>query len=439
MPKILIIEDDASFCLMLQKYLIKKGFEVVICHTIEIAKTKFATTVFDLVLTDLRFSNSNGIDLLSFIKKRDVSIPVLVMTSYAQVETAVLAMKKGAFDYISKPFRPEEILMKLNDALTTIDKEEVLAKIKSDTVIIGTSEATLQLKEHIVLVAPTAMSVLIHGDSGTGKEVTARAIHNTSKRKKYDFVAVDCGAIPKELATSAFFGHIKGSFTGAIEDKKGYFETAHKGTLFLDEIGNLSYENQVQLLRVLQERNIKRIGGTKEIKIDVRIVTATNENLKQAVKDGRFREDLFHRINEFCIEVPSLKRRGDDLLLFMEYFLNKANDALEKEVLSFSKEVLNAFQTYHWPGNIRELQNVIKRAVLLTTESQVELEVLPKEITQVQLKKYESQDFSKTVYEKEQILKALKKTNFNKSEAAKLLQITRKTLYNRINYYKMNL
>jgi len=289
------------------------------------------------------------------------------------------------------------------------------------------------------LVAPTDMSVLITGESGTGKEVTAKAIHDQSKRKEFSFVAVDCGAIPKEIATSEFFGHIKGSFTGAVEDKIGHFEAAHRGTLFLDEIGNLSYENQIQLLRALQERKIKRVGSTKEIKVDVRIITATNEDLTEAVERGDFREDLYHRINEFSIEMPSLENRHGDLPLFADYFLRKANQSLGKHILGFSEEVIAIFGKYHWPGNLRELQNVIKRAVLLSTGDFVEKENLPKEVYKTKELDLSDEKFSRADYEKEQIVRALKQSNFNKSKAAKLLQITRKTLYNKINHYNLDL
>ncbi|GGW46591.1 sigma-54-dependent transcriptional regulator [Arenibacter certesii] len=452
MSKILIIEDDAAFCQMLQKFLIRNGYNVEVSFTGEDAKSKFKESSFDLVLTDLRLPNYDGMQLLTDFKEINPTIQVIVMTGYAEVGSAVEAMKKGAYDYISKPFTPEDILMQIKSALN----EEIAPKPtkKSDNtknsqsmenvdhegeVITGLSEASLKLSEYIKLVAPTDMSVLITGESGTGKEVTAKAIHDQSKRKEFNFVAVDCGAIPKEIATSEFFGHIKGSFTGAVEDKIGHFEAAHKGTLFLDEIGNLSYGNQIQLLRALQERKIKRVGSTKEIKVDVRIVTATNEDLAEAVEQGSFREDLFHRINEFSIETPSLEDRYEDLMLFANYFLKKANTSLDKQVQGFSQDVVAIFGKYHWPGNLRELQNVIKRAVLLTTGDVVEKEALPKEVYKTKEADSSEENFSKADYEKEQIIKALKQTNFNKSKAAKLLQITRKTLYNKINHYKLDL
>ncbi|MFI8604846.1 sigma-54-dependent transcriptional regulator [Cellulophaga baltica] len=450
MPRILIIEDDAAFCQMLQRFLTKKGYEVETSFTAEDAKQKFKAGAFDMVITDLRLPNYDGIELLTDIKAINAKIPVLVMTSYAEVSTAVNAMKKGAFDYISKPFTPEEMVMLVENALdqktTQVEKNaEPKAKQFQDKVevsasngIKGISDASKKLHEYIKLVAPTDMSILITGESGTGKEVTAKSIHDTSKRKDFNFIAVDCGAIPKEIATSEFFGHVKGSFTGAIEDKIGHFEAANGGTLFLDEIGNLSYENQIQLLRALQERKIKRVGSTKEISVDVRVITATNEDLVEAVEKGTFREDLYHRINEFSIETPSLQERFEDLPLFADFFLDKANRSLDKRVLGFSDETTLVFKQYHWPGNLRELQNIIKRSVLLTTGDIIQTDVLPKELFEVN-KKVAPDNFSKDAYEKDQIIKALKETNFNKSKAAKLLKVTRKTLYNKINQYNLDL
>ncbi len=458
MPNILIIEDDAAFCQMLQKFLTKHAYKVQTSFTAPDAKVKFSETDFDVVLTDLRLPDYDGIQLLTDIKKVNPKTQVILMTGYAEVGTAVNAMKKGAYDYISKPFTPDEIVMVIQNALQSIpettskhkDTASTLSKevvpnnskkqISSDVnTIVGVGEASLQLAKYIKLVAPTDMSVLITGESGTGKEVTAKAIHDQSRRKDFPFVAVDCGAIPKELATSEFFGHVKGSFTGAVEDKIGNFEAANGGTLFLDEVGNLSYDNQIQLLRALQERKIKRVGSTKEIRVDVRIITATNEDLIEAVEKGSFREDLYHRLNEFSITIPSLQERFEDLVLFAEHFLAKANENLHKKVAGFSKAVWDAFRQYHWPGNLRELQNVIKRSVLLTAGEKVEIEALPQEVSRPSSKHNGNTQFSKSEFEKDRIIKALKRTNFNKSEAAKLLQVTRKTLYNKISHYKLDL
>lgn len=456
MPNILIIEDDAAFCQMLQKFLTKHGYTVAVSFTAPEAKSKLKEVDFDLVLTDLRLPDYDGIQLLVDIKQMNEATPVIVMTGYAEVGSAVTAMKKGAFDYIAKPFTPDEIVKLIAKALegkfeekensikplisiNSQKKESKVSTRETSKIIRGISEASKKLYEYVNLVAPTDMSVLITGESGTGKEVTAKAIHDNSSRKDFNFIAVDCGAIPKELATSEFFGHIKGSFTGAIEDKIGNFEAANGGTLFLDEVGNLSYENQIQLLRALQERKIKRVGSTKEIEVDLRIITATNEDLNEAVEKGTFREDLYHRLNEFSVHIPSLEERFDDLILFVEHFLEKANDNLNKNVHGFSNEVWDTFRQYHWPGNLRELQNVVKRAVLLTTGNEVELQVLPKEVIESNGKPLKPENFSKSEFEKDRIIKALKKTNFNKSKAAKLLQVTRKTLYNKINHYNLDL
>ena len=445
MPNILIIEDDAAFCQMLQKFLTKQGYKVHSSYTAPDAKKKYLNTYFDLVLTDLRLPDYDGIQLLKDIKTTSPDTAVIVMTGYAEVGTAVTAMKQGAHDYISKPFTPDEMLLVISKALNS--KAPIHAKQgvnkngkapSPNYIVNGVSEASKKLNEYIKLVAPTDISVLITGESGTGKEVAAKNIHKNSARKEHAFVAVDCGAIPKELAASEFFGHLKGSFTGAVEDKVGHFEAANEGTLFLDEVGNLSYENQIQLLRALQERKIKKVGSTREISVDLRIITATNEDLLEAVEKGTFREDLYHRLNEFSISIPSLAERLEDLPLFADYFLDKANKDLDKAVAGFSDEVIETFQKYHWPGNLREMQNVIRRAVLLTTEELVQNDSLPKEVIHSTPANKAVDDFSKATYEKEQIIKALKQTNFNKSKAAKLLRVTRKTLYNKINHYKLD-
>ncbi|UGU14272.1 sigma-54 dependent transcriptional regulator [Sinomicrobium kalidii] len=450
MPNILIIEDDVAFCKVLEKFLAKNGHEVSTSFSAAEAKRKIADNVFDLIITDLRLPNYDGLDLLSEIKRDFPDTPVVLMTGYAEINTAVKAMKKGAFDYISKPFNPDEVLIIISKALkevkeSPVEKQSLVKAIKSPTpvdtqerFVAGASAASRKLNQYIDLVGPTDMSVLIIGESGTGKEVVAKAIHNKSVRKDCDFIAVDCGAIPKEIAASEFFGHVKGSFTGAVNDKIGHFEAANGGTIFLDEVGNLTYENQIQLLRALQERRIKRIGSSKEIKVDIRLITATNEDLQAAVRKGDFREDLYHRLNEFSINVPSLSERKDDLMLFADHFLDLANRQLGKNVLGFSPEVTAAFENYSWPGNIRELQNVIKRATLLTTSEHIEKDALPREIFEPENQRMDY-GFFKNENEKEMILSALRETNNNKSKAAELLKMNRKTLYNKLKLYKINL
>jgi len=449
MPKILLIEDDISFCKLLEKFLVKKAYEVTIAFSAAEARLAIKKESFDLILTDLRLPDSDGIGLMSEFKTAYPDIPVILMTGYSDVNTAVKAIKNGAADYISKPFNPDEVLLVITNALKSSETEEEIPvkekkSVKKQTAntenefVKGISVASKKLLDHIHLVSPTDMSVLIIGESGTGKEIIAKSIHQQSLRKNNNFIAVDCGAIPKELAASEFFGHLKGSFTGAISDKMGYFEAANGGTLFLDEIGNLSYENQIQLLRALQERKIKPVGSNKEINVDIRIITATNEDLREAVKNGDFREDLYHRINEFSIQSPSLKDRDEDLMVFADYFLEKANQQLNKDIIGFSPEVVTIFQNYNWPGNLRELQNCVKRATLLTQGDFIKSDVLPVEFFQIQKQQTSNGDFSLSENEKEAIIHALSKAQNNKSEAAKLLKITRKTLYNKLKHYNID-
>jgi len=450
MPKILLIEDDISFCKLLEKFLIKKSYEVTISFSAAEARLAIKNESFDLILTDLRLPDSDGIGLMSEFKNAYPEIPVILMTGYSDVNTAVKAIKNGAADYISKPFNPDEVLLVITNALKSSETEVEETPVKEkktakkqiaveNEFVKGISVASKKLLDHIHLVSPTDMSVLIIGESGTGKEIIAKSIHQQSLRKNNNFIAVDCGAIPKELAASEFFGHLKGSFTGAISDKMGYFEAANGGTLFLDEIGNLSYENQIQLLRALQERKIKPVGSNKEINVDIRIITATNEDLREAVKNGDFREDLYHRINEFSIESPSLKDRDEDLMVFADYFLEKANQQLNKDIIGFSPEVVTIFQNYNWPGNLRELQNCVKRATLLTQGDYIKSDVLPAEFFQIQKQQNSSDgNFSLSENEKEAIIHALSKAQNNKSEAAKLLKITRKTLYNKLKHYNID-
>ncbi|TXE08580.1 sigma-54-dependent Fis family transcriptional regulator [Gelidibacter salicanalis] len=447
MSTILLVEDDVSFSEMLKRFLERHHHAVILSYTLEDAKLKVKESTFDLVFADLRLPDGDGISLLNHIKAKDASIPVVLMTGYAEVSTAVKAMKEGAFDYISKPFNPEEVLQVVKNALqkpSTEDKPTIQTPLvpsessKLPTNLVkGISGASKVLYDHVNLVAPTDMSVLISGESGTGKEVVAKAIHLSSSRKQQPFIAVDCGAIPKEIAASEFFGHKKGSFTGAINDKKGHFEAANHGTLFLDEVGNLTYENQIQLLRALQERRIKPIGSNEEIEVDIRLLTATNEDLLNAVEQGDFREDLYHRLNEFSIKVPSLQERRDDLILYAEFFLDNANQQLNKSIIGFSPEVLKIFQTYSWPGNLRELSNVIKRATLLTNGELIQKEVLPQELS-APSKEAMTRSFSTKDNEKELIVKALQEVNNNKTKAAQLLNFSRKTLYNKLKEYNLD-
>ena len=443
MTKILLVEDDISFCDMLAKFLARKSYEITTAYSAEESLSKIETSTFDLIITDLRLPKYDGIELMQKFKKKFPDVPVILMTGYSDVNTAVKAMKNGASDYISKPFNPEEVILVIENALQNKETKTHTAeksfpiKNENSEFLKGISAVSKKLSEYIQLVSPTDISVLIIGESGTGKEVIAKNIHNQSDRKKEVFIAVDCGTIPKDLAASEFFGHVKGSFTGAISDKIGYFEAANGGTIFLDEIGNLSYDNQIQLLRALQERKIKPVGSTKEIIVDVRVLAATNEDLKEAVKNGDFREDLYHRINEFSIETPALRNRGEDILIFADFFLEKANKQLNRNIIGFSSEVIQLFQSYNWPGNLREMQNCIKRATLLTKGDFIEKTVLPSELFEIKKIQNES-NFSVSDNEKELIINALSKTGNNKSETAKLLNINRKTLYNKLKLYNID-
>jgi len=453
MVSMLIVEDDVAFATMLKTFFEKRDYKVDTSFSAAEAFKKMKATSFEVILTDVRLPDSDGLEVLLEVKSNYPTAQVIVMTNYAEINMAVKAMKNGAFDYVSKPFRPEAILQTIENALdqknlngNKIAQEEILPKKKqkikisesSSEFVKGVSDAAIKLNDYIELVAPTNMSVLIMGESGTGKEQVAKSIHDKSKRKGAPFIAVDCGAIPKEIASSEFFGHVKGSFTGAIQDKTGHFEAANGGTLFLDEIGNLSYGLQVQLLRALQERKIKPVGSNHEIKVDIRVVTATNEDLTKAVKEGNFREDLYHRLNEFSIQVPALRERREDLMLFADYFLDQANEDLEKDVVGFSDEATEAFKNYSWPGNLRELKNMVKRAVLLAQSNIIPLKVLPHEIS-VAKSKDESYGLFKNKNEESLILDALEKAQGNKSKAARLLDIDRKTLYNKLKQYNIKL
>ena len=444
MRSILIVEDDITFSLMLTTWLGKKGFRVQSVSSVKEAKQRMEGSFYDLVLSDLRLPDGDGIALLHWMKNQCPTVPVILMTGYAEIQSAVLAMKSGAADYIAKPLNPEELLNKINESLAS-NAESVVAQASPSSLpepnlyIEGQSAAARVLYEHVRLVAPTDMSVLVTGASGTGKEYVARRIHAESGRSKAPFIAVDCGAIPKDLAASEFFGHVKGSFTGAIDHKTGAFVAADGGTIFLDEIGNLSYAVQVQLLRALQERKVRPIGSNQEIPINVRLISATNENLRAAIEKGEFREDLYHRINEFSIRIPGLKERPEDLLLFANHFLDLANSELRKEVVGFDRETIQLFQSYAWPGNLRQMKNVVKYATLLASGRYITRQELPEELLE-SISKPSTTDLSlhDETHERALILKALAESGNNKTRAAMLLGIDRKTLYNKLKNYQLN-
>ena len=452
MQHILIVEDDIAFGTMLQTWLRRKGFEVDKATSVGAAvKLLMDMKSIDIVLSDLRLPDHDGLRLLAWMHEHSINAPFIVMTNYAEVQNAVLAMKSGAADYIAKPVQPDILLQKINDAMQQ-NTQQSNATIQNSTTqnaptahnsklktqnseaapryIEGKSEASRQLYSYVELVAPTPMSVLILGASGTGKEYVAHRIHDLSQRHDRPFFALDCGAIPRDVAASEFFGHKKGAFTGADADKRGAFEKANGGTLFLDEVGNLSYEVQVQLLRALQERRIRPVGGTKEIDIDIRLVCATNENLEEAVSEGRFREDLYHRINEFTIYMPKLSERGSDLFLFADLFIRHANEELNRNVEGFDSGAAEMLASHSWPGNLRELNNVVKRAVLLTRGSQITTAELTLAMGQIRTDNVLQLHDEDT--ERQRIITALQQTNGNKAKAARLLGVDRKTIYNKI-------
>ena len=453
MRHILIVEDDIAFGTMLQTWLRRKGFEVDKATSVGAAvKLLVDMKSVDLVLSDLRLPDHDGLRLLAWMHEHSINAPFIVMTNYAEVQNAVLAMKSGAADYIAKPVQPDILLQKINDAMeqnaqqsnATIQNSTTQnaptahnsklktqnSKLTAPRYIEGKSEASRQLYSYVELVAPTPMSVLILGASGTGKEYVAHRIHDLSQRHDRPFFALDCGAIPRDVAASEFFGHKKGAFTGADADKRGAFEIANGGTLFLDEVGNLSYDVQVQLLRALQERRIRPVGGTKEIDIDIRLVCATNENLEEAVSEGRFREDLYHRINEFTIYMPKLSERGSDLFLFADLFIRHANEELNRNVEGFDSGAAEMLASHSWPGNLRELNNVVKRAVLLTRGSQITTAELTLAMGQIRTDNVLQLHDEDT--ERQRIITALQQTNGNKAKAARLLGVDRKTIYNKI-------
>lgn len=512
MQKILIIDDDRDMCLLLKRFLTRHGFEVLESYSGKKALELLDTVQPDLVMCDFRLEDMEGNVLLGKIKERYPQVPVIIITGYSDIKIAVEVMKMGAYDYITKPLFPDEILITIKKALAAADTHDTGAVhekskavsaapavpvpapvssgadrkqtlVHSGDYIFGDSTVFKQLLKQIDLVGPTNYSVIIYGESGSGKEAIAQEIHKRSKRKNKPFIAIDCGALSKELAGSELFGHEKGSFTGALNQKTGSFELANGGTIFLDEVANLSYDIQVSLLRVVQERKMRRVGGVKDIELDVRIIIASNEKLWDAARKGKFREDLYHRFNEFTIDVPPLRQRPDDIMLFANHFLAQTNDELGKNIRRFSAEVENIFRNYVWYGNLRELRNVIKRATLLSDGEQIEPSSLPFEISHFSKLQFDgnataaqapqpapvvaapqpqpaapvyqparpveeavdavNRGLGETTLkgasidaEYEMILKALKKVNFNKSKAAKLLNIDRKTLYNKMKQYQ---
>lgn len=467
--KILIIDDDFDMCALLSRFLNKKGYETEVAHNGAKGLAKFNEFHFDIVLCDYRLGDKDGKDVLMKIKEAKPKTIVIIITGYSDIKTAVDVIKLGAFDYITKPLIPDEVINVIEKALAN-PVTETAAPIASSApqkkrnyeltlnnqFLVGQDGETAKIYRQIEIVAPTNYSVILYGESGTGKEVIAKTIHEASTRKGRPFVAMDCGTLSKELSGSELFGHVKGAFTGAITDKEGHFEMANGGTLFLDEVSNLPKDVQASLLRVIQERKFKRVGGTKEMDVDVRIIVASNENLQEAYQKGKFREDLYHRFNEFSINLPPLRNRKADIPLFAQFFLDRTNSELQKNIEGYNEDVLDMFMNYSWPGNLREFRNVVRRAVLLTPEGMINSKVLPWEITQAHgmngfhknandaaaatpditaHKEIDLKDAAAKA-EYETIMSVLKEVNFNKTKAAEILKIDRKTLYNKIKTYE---
>jgi two-component system, NtrC family, response regulator HydG len=484
MKKVLVIDDDRDICLLLNRFLSRRGYEVIEMYTGKKALAWMDNNQPNLVMCDYRLGDMDAMEMLTSIKNKYAEVPVIIITGYSDMRTAVKVMKMGAYDYITKPLLPDEIIHTIQQAIEHSEnshskpalktKSATAEKAEPETAgltysgkyIFGDSESFKKILKQVALVAPTSYSVIIYGETGSGKESIAAEIHKRSKRSSKPFIAIDCGALSKELAASELFGHEKGSFTGAMNQKVGCFELANGGTIFLDEVANLPYDVQVSLLRVVQERKMRRVGGTRDIELDVRILIASNELLWNATRSGKFREDLYHRFNEFSIEIQPLRDRRDDIMLFAAHFLQTTNEELGKQVKGFEPDVEEIFKKYVWYGNLRELKNVIKRATLLTEGDYIEAKTLPFEISNYSKLQFADQPLPAGVHvntpvaenkpgpgskinlnesslkeasidaEYEMILQALKESNYNKSKAAQLLKIDRKTLYNKMTLYE---
>lgn len=482
MAKILVIDDDIDICNLLHRFLTRKGHEVETSMSGKGGLDKIAAQPYDLVFCDFKLRDMEGRDVLSKVQEVAPGLKVIIITGYSDIKTAVDVMKRGAFDYVIKPLIPDELVNLINRAL---GEESVAvapvnarpaasaprkAKLNGDQMeledgyITGSCAESKQLYKQVSLVAPTNFSVIIYGESGSGKENIARTIHTLSSRKDKPFIAIDCGALTKELAGSELWGHEKGAFTGAVNAKPGQFELANGGTIFLDEVANLSYEVQVGLLRLVQERKLRRIGATKDMEIDVRILVASNENLWEAAQKGKFREDLYHRFNEFSLTVPALRKRGEDILQFADHFLHMSNHELSKSLTGFTEEVKELFMRYPWPGNLREMRNVIRRAALLAGDKEVTMATLPPEIVYHQ--KFSFTDNEKqeatavaeneasggnglsghlplslkdaaALAEAEVLKKTLEEVKYNRTKAAQKLGIDRKTLFNKMKQHNL--
>ncbi len=456
MDTILIVDDDKDIRFFVSSALRDEGYETIVAGDGNRALKQVTKRSPNLVLLDVKLPGVDGIEILQKLKTIDKDIIIIMITAYGNVKGAVEAMKYGAFDYISKPFHSEELVLTIKRALETqsLSKEvEILRKRldgKADVEnLMGESTRIKQVFEQVKIIAPTNMTVIVQGESGAGKELVAQMVHQKSHRKEKPFVAIDCGAIPDALVESELFGYEKGAFTGADASREGKFEQAHGGTLFLDEITNLPEAAQVKLLRVVEERKLHHIGGRKSIGIDVRIIAATNSDLSEAVRRGKLREDLFHRLNEFHVELPPLRERKEDIAVLAKRFMEEANEELGKNVKGFSSEAVKLLFDYHWPGNVRELKNTVKKAVLLAGSKDIAPANLSLSAASPRRKVDFQRDLEKGVslreitkkvtreVERDIIKQTLEKENGNKSRAAKILKIDRMTLYSKLKEFQL--
>ncbi len=438
--RILIVDDDPVVRDSLGKWFESEGFDVEICPSAHAALEMMAKDGFDIALVDIRMPGVDGIELQARLKEIDPEMPVIIMTGYASVETAVRALKNGAYDYITKPFDPDELVHLVSNAIShrTAAREvlrlrENLRQIFPETSLIGQSPAMKRVVELVETVAPTDATVLITGESGTGKEVVARAIHAASPRRFNPMVVIHCGALTETLLESELFGHEKGAFTGAQARRKGKFEVAEGGTVFLDEIADITLRTQTDLLRVLQEKEIVRVGDTHPVKVDFRAIAATNKRLEKLVEEGTFRPDLYYRLNVFTIDIPPLRARREDIPLLASHFLMKFAQQMNRPMQKPSARTLEVLMDYDWPGNVRELENAVERALLINREPELQPEDFPFQVHPVQTATGRRLEDIERVH----IERILNESNWNLSRTARILDIDRTTLYNKIKRYSL--
>ena len=436
--KILIVDDELSVRDSLNKWFREEGYEVHVAEDANEALTRLAETKFDAALLDIKMRGTDGIELQKRIHEIDPEVICIMMTGYASVETAVQALKNGAYDYVTKPLDPDEIAHLIKNALShrrakeeNLRLRETVAEISQHPDLVGQSSAMKRVFDAVETVGPTDATVLITGESGTGKELVARAIHASSQRRFHPMVTIHCGALTETLLESELFGHEKGAFTGAQYRKKGKFEIAEGGTVFLDEIGDISLKTQTDLLRVLQEREIVRVGGNQTIHVDFRCVAATNKDLEALIDEGKFRPDLFYRLNVFRIELPALRDRKEDIPLLVDHFVRKFSLQMNKKITRVAPSAMYALQAHHWPGNVRELENAVERAMVVAQEPELREQdfiLKPRNGTTNDTKTLDD-------IEKAHILRVLEECNWNQTRAAEVLDIDRVTLHNKLKKY----